>query len=171
MRGVRRGSMRWRIAIRVLLACFLISVTGAVVLSTRSPVGVGNELEFSFQAYSNSPSGKRYALFSVTNIDTCVIQLANSGTVEFAGPNIVSNAWRSYDVHLYPDPLRLRRGQRCIVVAEAPTNREPWRLTVGGIRRSLKQQLVEITGRFPLIPDYNNGTPDLVYVTSNWAPQ
>ncbi len=163
--------MRWRTAMRVLLACVLISVTGAVMLNSRSPALVGKELELSFQSYSNSPSGKRYALFSVTNIDTCAIQFANSGTVEFAGANIVSNAWRSYDVHLYPDPLRLRGGQRCIVAAEAPTNREPWRLNVGGIRRSLKQQLVEITGRIPLIPDYNNGAPDLVYITSNWAPQ
>src|SRR5215470_1914158 len=67
------------IVILVLLAAGI-----AARLWTRTLPPAEKRLSISFQGYSNSPSGKAYALFALTNHDPCDLELWNGGAVEFS---------------------------------------------------------------------------------------
>lgn len=65
----------------------------------------------------------------------------------------------------------LHRGVPYAMFTGVPSNHMPWRLTWMVHRSSFKQALVDITGRIPLVPNYNNGCPDFFYYTTDWIPE
>lgn len=160
-------NMRQRILILVVLA---IPVAGLVtILTTRkaTPAPGDAALSISFQGYSNNPSGQRYALFAVTNHDTCDLILWNGGAVEFEDPNTPSNI----EVYYSLVGSNLHRGVPYTMFTETPPSHGRWRLHWMVMRRSLTQKLVEFSTSVPLIPNVNNGTPDFFYDSSDWVPE
>lgn len=159
--------VRRRNLIFVLVA---ISVLGLViVLTTRKATSESGDtaLSISFQGYSNSPSGQSYALFAVTNHHTCDLILWNGGAVEFEDTNAPSNI----EVYYSLVGSNLHRGQHYTMVTETPPNHGRWRLHWMVMRRSLTQRLVEISARVPFVPNFNEGTPDFFYDSSDWVPE
>ncbi len=159
--------MRWRVSISVLVIVLLAIVAVLVVGRTSSPASPSEALKISFQGYSNSPSGQRFALFAVTNLDTCNLILWNGGAVEFADTNTPQ------DIEVFYSLVgsNLHRGVPYAMFTGSPSNHLRWRLTWMVHRSSFKQALVDITGRIPLVPDYNNGCPDFFYYTTDWIPE
>lgn len=159
--------VRRRNLIFVLVA---ISVLGLViVLTTRKATSESGDtaLSISFQGYGNSPSGPRYALFAVTNHDTCDLILWNGGGVEFEDTNAPSNIQVYYSLV----GSNLHQGVPYTMFTEIPPSHGRWRLHWMVMRRSLTQRLVEISTRVPLIPNVNNGTPDFFYDSSDWVQE
>jgi len=60
---------------------------GAFSTGSRKDKPREDALKISFKGYSNSPSGERFALFAVANLDTCKLVIWNGGGVEFLGTN------------------------------------------------------------------------------------
>ncbi len=159
--------MRQRILVFVLVA---IPVVGLVVVLTTqkaTPESGDTALSISFRGYSNSPSGQRYALFAVTNHDTCDLILWNGGAVEFEDTNAPSNI----EVHYSLVGSNLHRGVPYTMFTEIPPSHGRWRLHWMVVRRSLTQRLVEISARVPFVPNFNNGTPDFFYDSSDWVKE
>ena len=155
---------RWVIAV----ACVLVIALAVLFLNhSAKDEPPADALKISFKGYSNSPSGERFALFAVTNLDTCKLVIWNGGGVEFLGTN-----WpRNIDVSYSLAGSNLERGVPYTMISGVPTNRLRWRVTWMVHRSSLKQAMVEITGRIPFVPDYNNGCPDFFYCTTDWLPE
>ena len=156
--------MRRRTAIAMLVVSMVVAAVIIIFWPRHSPGGPPGTLQVCFQTYSNSPTGKRYALFAATNWDNCELELVGSDAIDFAGTNRYG---AGYAVDLYPG-TNLCRGCWCTICAEAPTNGKPWRLSAEVRRHSLKQALVDITGRIPFVPNYNNGCPDFFFFQTDW---
>jgi len=161
--------MRKRASIMILVV--LVAGVAVCLLGKRRAPPVSERLSITFQGYSNSLSGKAYALFAVTNHDTCDLQLWNGGDVEFS-ENVGLTNGRPPDVEVFYSLAgsNLHRGQPFRMFTEVPPHREKWRLTWMVMRHSLTTRLVSLTGRIPLVPNYNNGTPDFFYLTTDWIP-
>ncbi len=168
------GTMRYRVTILIVLV--LVAGIAACLVGKRDGVSVPKRLSISFQGYSNSPSGKIYALFAVTNHDTCDVRLWNGGDVEFSeymdwflrdppGP-------RPPDVEVFYSLVgsNLCRGQAYRMVTEVPVHKERWRLTWMVMRSSLKNRMLSLTDRVPLLYRFVNGTPDFYYLQTDWIP-
>ena len=167
----------------VAMLTFGILLAGAVVLlvvGNRKAPPDSERLSISFQGYSNSPSGKTYALFAVTNHDSCDLQLWNGGGVEFAENVAVGSRFGGApstnggqpDVEVFYSLVgsNLCRGKSYTMFTEVPAHNGRWRLTWMVMRRSLANRMVDLTSRIPLVPTYRNGTPDFFYLTTDWIP-
>jgi hypothetical protein len=159
--------MRGRI-IKLILVISLLAIVAVLFIALTSSSKSSNEaLKICFQSYSNSPSGQRFALFAVTNLDTCNLILWNGGSVEFEGTN---SPW-NMDVFYSLVGSNLQRGVSYTMFTGVPSNHPRWRLTWMVHRSSFKQALVDISGRIPFVPDYNNSCPDFFYYTTDWIPE
>lgn len=163
------SAMRKRASMMILVV--LVAGGATYLLGKRSVPPVSQRLSISFEGYSNSPSGKVYALFAVTNHDTCDIQLWNGGSVEFLENEGLTNG-RPPDVEVFYSLVgsNLCRGKSYRMFTEVPGHREKWRLTWMVMRSSLANRIVYLTSHLPLVPTYRNGTPDFYYFTSDWIP-
>jgi len=147
----------------------LVVLVAACLLGKQSAPHVSERLSVSFQGYSNSPSGKAYALFAVTNHDTCDLQLWNGGDVELSeNAGLTNGRPPDFAVFYSLAGSNLHCGRPFMMFTEVPAHRKKWRLTWMVMRHSLTTRLVFLTGRIPLVPNYNNGTPDFFYLTTDW---
>ena len=145
-------------------------ILAALIVATRtsSPESPNEALAIYFQTYSNSPSGARYALFAVTNHDTCDLIFWGGVGVEFAGTNRAMQ-----EVFCSLASSNLHPGKPYTMLTETPSNHQRWRLDLTVRRCSLKQALVDISTRVPVpyVGVYNNGSPDFFGYTTDWIPE
>jgi len=155
---------RWVVAVACVAAIALAALFFNRVANDEPPE---DALKISFKGYTNSPSGRRFALFTVTNMDTCKLVIWKAGAVAFQGTN-----WPvSVEVFHSLAGSNLDRGVPYTMISTVPTNDLRWRVTWIVHRSSLKQALVDITGKIPFVPDYNHGSPDSFYCTTDWLPE
>jgi hypothetical protein len=157
--------------VSMLIVASFATAIAVCFLARREPLPVSRSASISFQGYSNSPSGKAYALFVLTNDDTCDLQFISEAAVDFSEDQGLTNG-RVPDVDVFYSLAgsNLCRGQSYSMFTEVPEHREKWRVEWRLERHSLTTRLVSLTERIPLVPSYNNGAPDLVYLSTDWIP-
>jgi hypothetical protein len=158
-----------RVRILIMAVALLLGIVLAA-MSRHEDQEDRMRLSVSFQAYSNSPSGQKYAVFAVTNLDSCDLQLWNGGTVEFSGSDQKGRYSPGVQVPYSLAGSKLRRGQAYTMITGVPAHSYPWRLSWMVMRFSLANRMADWTSRLPLVPAYRNGTPDFFYVTTAFIP-
>lgn len=123
-----------------------------------------------FQGYSNAPDGQPIAVFSVTNQDSCDVVLWNKGLVGFSPPPAATSPVVQVSV-AYNSlcGLAIRPGHSYRMQTDVPRHNSRWNITWKAQRLSLANQMAGITSRLPsFLPRYNNGSPDLFVVSTDW---
>ena len=88
--------------------------------SARRPAG-----SVWFNSYSNSPSGERWALLTVTNRDTCDLVFVGPYSIEF-NPSHTNDAELD-DRAQWQVPASIAPGFACLVAIKATHDERPWR--------------------------------------------
>jgi hypothetical protein len=160
-----------RHTVSILIVASFATAIALCFLARREFLPVSHSVSISFQGYSNSPSGKSYALFVLTNDDTCDLQFVSEAAVEFSEDQSLTNG-RPPDVDVFYSLAgsNLCRGQSYRMFTDVPKHRKKWRIEWRLMRHSLATRLAFLTERIPLVPSYHNGAPDLVYVSTDWIP-
>jgi hypothetical protein len=115
--------------------CALI-VLAAVIVGISQHGDMAPVYSLSFQGYSNSVSGQKWAILTFTNRDTCEQVFSGPYTVEFRRIECDSNEhWK------IPDSVP--RGSSCTVAIEIPNTSETWRASWSVTRREWRDVLEE----------------------------
>jgi len=126
--------MRLRVLVSSLI--LLVIVTFVVVLCAKALVPAAPKLSFSLCAYSNSPSGVKFAILSLTNRDTCDLTFNGPPLVEFEGTDYLTAASSSA-----PPDSRLRKADSCILVVPVPVPQGRWRVRWNVTRHTFRESL------------------------------
>ncbi len=158
-----------RLPLIVLLSFGLIGILSVVVgrglLGDRRAFAL---CAVSFQGYSNSVEGMRFAIFAVTNRDVALEFRTEAWAIPATG------SWTR--VHSTLDHSTLPHGARCSVAVEAPTNQGNWIAQWLVIRKTLRYKLLMGLDKHswsrPLIrPVLGRNSDIIAVVRSEWIPQ
>lgn len=153
------------------LGVFLIVTGMFFFVGKREAPPETDRLSICFYAYSNSPSGKTYALFTVTNRDSCDLRLLNGGSVGFSENAGLTNAHlRDLTVFYSLVGSNLCRGEAYTMFTEVPPHEARWRLTWMVLRDTLANRIEDLTPELPPALSIGDGVPDFFYYTTDWIP-
>ena len=139
--GMRRGTRFVVVAVTgsALALCAYLIVKN-FHLATRDILVRRSVASVSFQSYSNSPSGEKWALLTVTNGDTCELIFLGPFSLEF-------KPFRTNDVLCdqahWEAPALVAPGSVCTLALKLPPDPRPWRASCFLRRHPLQDKLEE----------------------------
>lgn len=135
------GFFSMRLRVLVGLLAILLAITCVIVQNSRMPTAVPRP-SLSFQCYSNSPSGKTFAIVSVTNNDSCSIEFGREAAAYSSGDSSETSIWWSISNQT------LRAGGSVVAALEVPPHYGRWYVAFFWTRHTLRDRLASKTERF-----------------------
>jgi hypothetical protein len=130
---------------RLRLVALLLGLAGggAVLWLWLRPIPAFS-VSVSFAGFTNSPTGALLATFAITNKSATTIRRWDFYEIEDQRTGLSS------EVHLGPDAY-LAKDHGEVVALPAPTNQEPWRLTLHFTPDSWRRKVIDIRSRSQLL--------------------
>jgi len=153
--------MRQRILISLLIA--ICAAAAIVKMPTRKKNYPRPLLSVSFQNYSNSPTGKRFAFLSITNRDSCDVRFDSSGWLQFTGTSTEADAPSAIDYSV------LKHGASRVLVIEVPPHQGNWRVVWAVTRLAARERIRTRLPDWSIFGDFRVRV-DTVGFASEWKP-